>query len=76
MARATSSIVIYRPANKAIIATLQVDERYYLAEADLIFEGLLEEFTAANPDYKTLEEVLKQDLGTIPKNFSHETFYT
>lgn len=76
MARATTSIVIYRPANKAIIATLQADERYYLAATDLLLEGSLEEFLAANPDYKTLEEVLKQDLGTIPKNFSHETFHT
>ena len=76
MAKATTSIVIYRPSNNAIIATLQVNERYYLAEADLLFEGSLEEFTASHPGYKTLEEVLNQDLGTIPKNFSHETFYT
>ena len=76
MAKATTSSVIYRPENKAIIATVQVNERYYLAETDLIFEGSLEEFTAANPNYKTLDEVLKQDLGTIPKNFNYETFHT
>jgi len=76
MAKATISIVIYRPEIKAIIANLQIDERYYLADTDLIFEGTPEDFTAANPDYKTLEEVLKQDLGTIPKNFNHETIHT
>jgi len=67
MPKAEHPLIIYRKDIKAIVAELQNGECYYLAGTDSIFYGAIEDFKMINPDFKTLEEVLKEDFTKIPR---------
>jgi hypothetical protein len=67
MPKAEHPLVIYRKDIKAIVAELQEADCYHLAATDSIFYGSIEDFKIINPDFKTLEEVLKEDFTKIPR---------
>lgn len=55
MARATTTIVLYRKETKTIIAEVFEGEQYFIPDEVTSFSGTLEDFLAINPDYSFSE---------------------
>ena len=51
MARATTTIVLYRESNKTIIAEVKTGEQYFIPIEVKVNEGTLEDFIIEYPDY-------------------------
>ena len=60
MARATTTIVLYRKETKTIIAEVYEGQQYFIPSDVAIYNGTLEDFRSENPDYEFETEITEE----------------
>ena len=60
MARATTTIVLFRIETKTIIAEVFEGEQYFIPSDVTVYNGTLEDFLIEYPDYEFETEIIEE----------------